>query len=272
MDLQFDTGSPRANAALETIVAAFEDAFAGERARYALLGSYATGTGRDSSDVDLLVVFQRSLSEEGRLRAAELVDRLAREVEIDADIGVCSVGDCPPVWAVCIGAGRTIFGDQDLEPPLPSIEDYSRAVTSEVLSLMRGVRPGQPRTAPLGLPNPQLPLFGYEAKPLRDADGRWAPSIKAMSMIAYWGATALIAHRAGRYVASKDHVIAAYRKFIADEWTDLLVDIERICHRKYDYVIPGDEAGRAEVRQLAFRVVTFENHLLNTLPTDLPEA
>lgn len=265
MELLFRTGYPRADAALETIVSAFEAAFPTEHPRYVLLGSYTIGTAHEASDLDLIVIFPTNLSADGRTRADELIAQLPSGIQIDADIAVCSIDDCSPVWALCLAKGRTVFGAESIAPPMPSIEDYTAALIADVKSLMQGLRPGQKITAPLGPPNPALPLLGYEAKPLRGPDGVWRPSTKALSMIAFWGASALIALREGRVTASKDEVIELYRKVIGDEWTELLADVDRVCRREYSYAIPADEDGRERVRVLAERVLAFENYLLEAL-------
>ena len=109
--------------------------------------------------------------------------------------------------------------------------------------------------------------YGYEAKPLRDSAGRWAPSTKALSMITCWGATALLALHTGTYTTSKDEVIYLYGELIADEWTDLLVAVDRLCRRDLSYAIPPEEDARARLRALAERVLRFENHLLTTFRT-----
>lgn len=266
MELNFRTGNKRADDALESLVGAFEETFPGERCRYVVLGSYATGSARDTSDLDVLIVFAHTLTDDDRAQADRLIARQTSQLSIEADIGVCSVDDCRPVWAVALRAGRTVFGNPTLAPPLPTIEDYTLALIDDVLSLMRGLRPGQALSARLEAPNPQLPILGYEAKPLRDAQGRWAPSTKVMSMITSWGASALIAQRAGQFVATKDEVIDLYRSLIGDEWTNLLVAVDREC-RQAGYVLPTGPAAVGRMQHLARQILSFENYLLETFTT-----
>jgi predicted nucleotidyltransferase len=263
VELQFRTDNPRADEALEEILSAFEDSFSGGRCRYVLLGSYATGTARETSDLDLLIVYPHELSDQLRDRADQLIAQLKQLLHVEADIAFCSVDSCPPAWAVALKAGRTVFGDDSLQPPLPAIEDYASALTDDVLSLMRGLRAGRQLTSPLEAPNPQLLILGYEAKALRDVEGHWAPSTKALSMITFWGASTLIA-RAGQYVHSKDEVVDLYCKLIGDEWTELLIAVNRICLRDSGYAIPTDDTRLAELRELAEQVLRFENYLLET--------
>ena len=264
MDLLFRTGQLRADAALEKIVAAFEAEFPNE-ARFVLLGSYASGNAHEASDLDLIILFRDALDDRRRAESTQLVARLAREIDIDADVALCSASDCPPVWAIALRSGRTIHGDESIKQREPTIGDYTTALIADVGSMMQALRPGQVIAAPLGPPNPSLPLLGYEAKPLRTPDGGWRPSTKALSMIAFWGASALVAQNAGKFTTSKDDVIETYRREIGDEWCDLMTDINAVCRREYAYAVPPDETGLAKVRAIAAHVLDFENYLLRAL-------
>ncbi len=264
MQLLFSTGYPRADHALALIVSEFE-AVAPNQLRIVLLGSYASGKAHEASDLDLIVLFGQELSDDVKERAETLANGIARKITLDVDIAVCGTDDCPPVWAVALTAGRTVYGDASISPALPTADEYAAALTADVRSLVQSLRPGQLLSSPLQAPNQSLPLLGYEAKPLRSADGAWSPSTKALSMIAYWGASALIARRAGKFTPSRDDVIEIYRQEIGDDWTDLLVEIDRVCREEYSYAIPPDEEGCASVRALAERVLEFENYLLGAL-------
>jgi hypothetical protein len=226
-----------------------------------LVGSYASGAAREDSDLDLIVLFD-VFTDELKVNAEQLIARLARELPMQADIAVCGVHRCPPLWAVSVRAGRTIYGDESIEPTLPAIEAYTAALIGDVLGLMQGLRAGKQLAAPLQLPDAALPLFGYEAKPLRDAGGQWRPSTKALSMIANWGATALIALHGRRFVPGKNDVIPMYRDLIGDEWAGLIEEIDRVCRRELSYSVPLDRADLARVRDIALRLLAFENHLV----------
>ena len=263
MDLQFKTGKKNADSALRAIAIAFGDAFPNHPHGCFVLGSYAKGTARDSSDLDVIVVFRHRLTDESKKQTGHLVDRLKATLNVEVDIGVCSIDDCPPVWSVCLRAGQ-LFSGLDMHPPLPEMEDYVTALINDVVSLIRGLRPEQNVGSLVDYPNADLPLYGYEAKPLRDSAGRWAPSTKALSMITCWGATALLALHTGTYTTSKDEVIDLYGELIADDWTELLTAVDHLCRRELSYAIPPSQEANRRLRALAGRVLRFENHLLAT--------
>jgi hypothetical protein len=77
-----------------------------------------------------------------------------------------------------------------------------------------------------------------------------------------WIATALLAWRAGVYVARKSECHRAYLRFIGDEWAPFLEDIYRLCRLEWGYPIPAGEAERRELRDLCERALQFENHFL----------
>lgn len=91
MELHFRIGNPRADEALLTIVGAFEDTFAADHCRYVLLGSYATGAARDTSDLDLLIVFARPLTDTDGKHAGRLIAGLNAQLAIETDVVLCSV-------------------------------------------------------------------------------------------------------------------------------------------------------------------------------------
>jgi hypothetical protein len=61
-------------------------------------------------------------------------------------------------------------------------------------------------------------FFGYDHRPMRLANGSFEPSTRDLFRATGWAATALIAWRAGRYVARKSECHRLYQQFIGDEW------------------------------------------------------
>jgi hypothetical protein len=77
-----------------------------------------------------------------------------------------------------------------------------------------------------------------------------------------WAATGLIVLDAGQYVARKSAWPELYRRHINDEWLPFLAAVYERCRGDWAYAIPGDAAGRAELRELCRRALGFENHYL----------
>jgi predicted nucleotidyltransferase len=261
--LTLETGDPRVDNILTALVDAFEEGFPGRVRNYAVLGSYARGTPRATSDLDVIVLFRGAVTSEERARAEELAARLKASAQIDLDLDVESEESLNPITAVCLTAGRDVLG-RPLPGTIPPIDEYAWDAIVMTFDLVENLRPTMSRiTHPLTLPNPALDFFGYEAKPLRDTDGRWAPSTKALSMVTGWAATAILAVSGGVYTPTKAEAIASYRTQIGDEWADLLDEIDDKCRRQWQYSIPSDTTDRANLKHIAGRTLAFENHALD---------
>ena len=115
---------------------------------------------------------------------------------------------------------------------------------------------------PLGYPDPRGEFYGYDCRAVRLPDGGEARSTRNLIRTTGWAATALVAHRAGRYVARKRDCHAIYRETIGDEWGDLLADIYTQCRAEWNYLIPDDAADRRRLRAICERTLAFENHFL----------
>ena len=82
-------------------------------------------------------------------------------------------------------------------------------------------------------------------------------------MVTGWAATAIMAVRAGAFTPSRSMLITSYREQIGDDWLQLLEEIEDECHVVCNYLIPSDRAQRRRLRDIAARVLGFENHALS---------
>ena len=126
-----------------------------------------------------------------------------------------------------------------------------------------------PVRSPLAYPDPAGEFFGYDRRPVRLADGSVEPSTRDLIRATGWAATALIAWRAGRYVARKSECHHVYQEMIGDEWAPLLTAIYENCRQRWNYRIPTELADRAHLRHLCARTLDFENAFLTTYRTYL---
>jgi hypothetical protein len=118
--------------------------------------------------------------------------------------------------------------------------------------------------APLTYPDPQAEFFGYDHRQTRLADGSEESGTRDLIRATGWAATALIAWRAGRYVARKSECHHLYQQFIGDEWSPLLTAIYENCRQRWSYRIPTEPADRQVLRRLCARALDFENAFLAT--------
>ena len=262
-ELRYRTGNSAVDEVLTRLVAVFEAAFPDRVRNYALLGSFAEGTAFPTSDVDVVVLFRGDFGGDEEGRAQEVAAKISETSGGNLDVGLAAEGSINPIWQVNLQAGRELFGRTPLPDSLPPISSYGWALVEDVFSMIRQLRQGEAViTHPLSFPQGELELYGYEAKPLRDSTGRWAPSTKALSMITSRGASALLALEASVYTKTRSEAIVAYRTHIGDRWADLVEETERLCRDELAYRIPTDANDRARVKEIARRLLDFENDVV----------
>src|SRR5712692_11971608 len=121
----------------------------------------------------------------------------------------------------------------------------------------------QPVRAPLTLPQPNAPFYGYTARTMRLRDGAEIPTTRNLIRVTGWIATARLAVEAQQYVIRKRDCAPTYRRLINDQWTALLEEIDQRCRTAWQYRIPDTASEQAELRAILERTPEFENHFLN---------
>ena len=119
-----------------------------------------------------------------------------------------------------------------------------------------------PLRYPLAYPDANDEFYGYLRRPLRLPDGREVMCTRDLLRATGWAATALLALRAGVYVAAKRDCQNLYRQYIGDEWADLLTELYASCAQRWRYRIPEEPEEREQLRSLCAATLAFENHFL----------
>ncbi|HET8627481.1 MAG TPA: nucleotidyltransferase domain-containing protein [Thermomicrobiales bacterium] len=259
------TGDERADGAIRRVVAAFEAAFPGRVRGYYVEGSHADRTPVAASDLDLAVVFRGAVGEDERSAAAALARECAARDPVELDAGVLGEADlargATPMFKL---AGRCVHGEdiRDRVPLMP-LADWTRdrMHASYWLAVHVFGRP-VPVAPPFDYPDPAGEFYGYDRREVRLADGAPARSTRDLIRVTGWMATALVALRAGRYVARKRDCHVLYRECIGDEWAPLLAEIYTRCRGEWHCLVPDDPADRRRLRALCARALAFENHFL----------
>jgi hypothetical protein len=267
IDLAALTGDARVDALLREIIARFEATFPGRVRGYYVIGSYGDSSNVSASDLDLDIIFKwRIESDDERERARDLCALLQTQADIELDLDIGDEeslrGGLSPNLKL---AGSCVYGEdirsQFLLMPLVAwTRDRMHSCYYRLGSLF-GRSP--PVRAPLDYPDPVGEFFGYDRRPIRQADGAQAAGTRDLIRATGWAATALIAWRAGRYVARKSDCHRMYRELIGDEWAPPLAAIYETCRQRWNYRIPTDRADRALLRQLCMRTLDFENAFLS---------
>jgi hypothetical protein len=262
------TENARVDALLRKIVTHFEAVFPGRVRGYYVIGSYGDGSSVSTSDLDLDIVFKGRLAEEAeRTLARDLCAALQAQTDFELDL---DIGDeeglrngLPPNLKF---AGLCVYGEDirdqvQLMPLVAWARDRMHSSYYRLGSLFGRTAPVR---APLTFPDPVGEFHGYDRRPIRLADGALAPSTRDLIRATGWAATALIAVRAGRYVARKSECHRVYQEVIGDEWAPLLTAIYEDCRQRWNYRIPTEPTDRALLRRLCARTLDFENAFLAT--------
>ena len=256
IDLIQRTEQPTVDNYLAGLIGIFELAFPDRVRAYYLAGSFATANAVASSDIDVQVIFKGAFTAGEAERVAHLRDSCQRISAFQLDLPVrCEAqylsGAEDPLalkTATLLLYGADIR-DQLVVPPL---ERYAQLVTEAPRRNLARLRNHPVIRYPLGYPDPAGEFYGY------DIGGRTQHFVVAMG----WAATAIIVLDAGQYVARKRDWLELYRQHIAGAWLPFLSAVYERCRNHWDYAIPVDAVGRAELRALCRQALDFENHYL----------
>lgn len=185
-------------------------------------------------------------------------------MELDIDL-TDEAGLAGGVYPALKEGGRCLYGeDQRARMLLLPLDEWTRQRMHAAYVLMVHVF-ARPRLVsyPLSYPDPVDPFFGYARRMVRLDDGELAPSTRDLARVTGWIATALLAYRAGLYVARKSACHQSYRLHISDEWTPLLEETYRRCRTQWRYLVPHGAGDRRALRDLCERALQFENHYLS---------
>ena len=264
-ELVATTGSKQMDALVTDTLTRILAALPGRlRAVYAL-GSYADSSAVATSDLDLVFVVAGRFRDGERARIQALLIECAAQAEGELD------GEAVDEASLQAGVtptlklgGRLLWGEDVRERlPLMPLPVWTRDRMHTSYWRLAGLfgRP-LPLTIPLDYPAPDDAFYGYSRRPVHLPGGELAPGTRDLMRAVGWMATALLAYRAGQYVATKRACAALYREHIGDEWADLLDDLAVWVRGAWEYRIPAAPDERARLRAICARTLTFENAFL----------
>jgi hypothetical protein len=252
-DIQLHATTDRdvADGALRATITALEATFPGRIRGYYVEGSYTDGTDVATSDLDLVVVFRDACGDAERARAGAVSNSCDPNGGVELDIVIADEEELSRGAYPTLKLGsRCVYGDdiRDSLALLP-IDEWTRQRMHAAYTLIVRIfdRP-VPARYPLAYPDPHGDYYGYDNRTVRLSDGRDVPSTRNLIRVTGWAATALLALRAGVYIARKSDCHAAYHRYIGDEWTDLLDSLYRRCRTDWRYLIPASDGDRAALR------------------------
>ncbi|HYF65443.1 MAG TPA: nucleotidyltransferase domain-containing protein [Herpetosiphonaceae bacterium] len=257
------TGYPQADAVLEDLTARLTAARPDHFAACYVEGSYADRTAVATSDLDLTIALRDApfgSQPNGEVRA--ILDECKRASPLELDIAVRDIEELrgQPDPQFMLGA-RLVHGvDVRAELPAPDAAAWGRERMHSAFWLVNHVfgRP-TPVRLPLEFPLPGQPWHGYAERRMRLADGGEIRTTRDLVRVTGWIATARVAREAGQFVVRKHEAAASYARWVGDEWTPLLAQIDEHCRRRWQYRLPDDAAGQALLTDLLRRTLGFEN-------------
>jgi hypothetical protein len=216
--------------------------------------------------VDLKLIFSGTFRDDEERQRAEALCRhcaLLSGVELDASVAdeeELRRGVSPSLKL----AATLVYGTEVCEAaPLVDIRQWTRdRMHSSYWRMAHLFQRPLPLCLPLDFPDPDGEFYGYDRRKLRLADGRAARSTRDLIRLVGWAATALIAYKAGRFVARKRDCHVLYREQISGEFANLLDDIYTASRGRWQYHIPDDPQERRELHSICERTLAFENAFL----------
>ena len=263
--LENSTQNNIVNAILQSIIEIFETTFPQRIRAHYVEGSYADASSVATSDIDVLLVFKDRFEDGEVQRVEELARQCEDEAKLELDIEWVDEQSLVRGVSPTLKFGSSFIYGEDIRNALSliSIEEWTRDRMHS--SLWRTVhlcnRPPIIRY-PLSYPNPQGEFYGYDARMLQLPNGQEVHCTRDLIRLVGWAATAMIAFKAGRYVARKSECHKMYQAYFNDEWGQLLQDIYELCRGKWNYLIPDDLKEREQLRAICERTLGFENHFL----------
>lgn len=265
MEHVYTAASGNSNHTFPTVPDTFTTTFPEHIRAVYIQGSYADNSDVSTSDIDLLIVFKESFQDEEQQQAELLVEQCVTESVIELDIELVDeqslIGGVSPTFKY---GSRLIFGEDIRDKfPLLSLKEWTRdRMHSSLWRTAHLFNRSGVVSYPLDYPDPQGEFYGYDSRLLRLPDGSEVHCTRDLIRLVGWSATALLAYRAGVYVARKSDCHTLYQAHFHDEWGELLQDVYELCRGKWNYLLPEDEGERSVLRHLCERTLTFENHFL----------
>jgi predicted nucleotidyltransferase len=268
------TDNQRVDEILRGIVGLFETVFPDRVRGYYLLGSFMEGTARPVSDIDLCILFKNGFTDADEERTADrIVEHCARISPVELDVSPLSEAIPFPLRAVNVKlASRVIYGEDIRDRmPLPPMDAYMRHAMDLAFRLIaRSRHPAEVLTFPLDYPDAEGEFYGYDRTEMRPVEGVSSFGIKDMIVSAGLIATAIIARKAGQYVAGKSDCAPLYRAHVNDAWAGFVEEITASGRNAWGYLVPDDPGERRRLRELCREMRAFENHFLTLYKEHLP--
>lgn len=271
LDLYHSTGHQHVDDMLRGVIGIVETLLPGRVRAYYLHGSFADGTGIETSDIDLFLVARGKFSAAERegiqrvMRFCALFSPLMAEMIALDEALLLQEGHFRVHSASCL-----LWGD-DLRADMPeqTLAQYLRLYAHfPFVYITQMLRSCETLVAPLTYPQPGGEFYGYDQQ-LLPPGNEPRHNIKKLVTGVCWAATTLIAWQAEKTVTGKCASVQMYREYVHDEWTTFIEDIYTWGNQRWHYLVPQAAEERKYLRELCRQTLTFEQHYLHHYQTYL---
>jgi hypothetical protein len=261
MKLLFSVNHPAIDEALTRFVELYEMTYPHQILAYYLLGSHTDDSALATSDIDLELIIQT-----GSMPSLALWSQRYPDTLVSFDVTTCEESalrqGVTPTLKV---GGKLLYGTDICQHyPLLSLAQWTHDRMHAAYWLMNAIyaRP-KPVLLSAPYPNPTEEFWGYVNRLVLLPDGRQVPSTRNLMRTVGWMATALLAWKAGLYVARKRDCVRLYRVRGDDpNGAILLEDLFGVWRGQWNYLIPEQPEARRQLRELCMRVREWEEAFL----------
>jgi predicted nucleotidyltransferase len=232
---------------------------------YYLHGSFANGSGIETSDIDLFLVAKGKFTAQerekiqhimhfGSLFSPFMVEMIALDEDTLLENGHFRIKS----------ASKLLWGE-DLRANIPeqTLDQYLHMYARfPFIYIAQMLRHSETVTYPLSYPQPTGEFYGYDQQLLPPANVE-QHNIKKLVTCVCWITTVLIAWHAGKTVTGKRASVEMYRKYVNDEWTTFIEEMYEWGNEQWHYLIPQKAEERQRLRKLCAQALAFENHYLS---------
>jgi len=264
LQLANSTNTPEVDAVLAGTIGIFFTCFPDRiRAAY-ITGSYAFGTAREDSDLDLFFVFKEPLQGPDYKKVNQLRDYCQQLTPLSLDYKACDEPSLLRSGMPMLEKGSLFLYGEDIKEALPDepVGFQYWAMHTPFALLSRARRNPPYLKYPIQSPKPEEPLGGYDSRKGRLPDGTYVPTTKMLYTNCLAIGMALIGERCGTFTFKPDLAIR-YREVMGDEWSDYIDEIYRVTVQEQVYAIPQEPAARERLVGQCKRMLDFENHFLD---------
>ncbi len=260
------TNIPDVDTVLQGVLGVYDLCFPNRILSVFLGGSYALGSARPDSDVDLYIIFKDSLSQSDYKRLNQLRGYCQKLTHYSLDPKPCDqITMRRTGMPMVVKETRCLFGE-DVRDQMPKdpVGFKHWAMQLPLSNLFRARQNPPYLKYPLDFPKPEEPFGGYDSRRARLADGTYIKTTKMLLTNCLAISAALIGRNAG-VLTYKSNLVELYRDVIGDQWLPFIEEIEEVVAGQQAYLIPEEPEARENLARQCKTLLAFENHFLDEL-------